>query len=120
MRYAGKKQVSIDATLLFRLWNSDLKNDEICERLQISRGYLWALSRRYGLGRRPHALRAPSRPMVDPTPEEIAERAAHVRSQWPAGEAERRFVGGGPVAWRIQRFAFDGRCCAFTGTGVDY
>ena len=39
------------------------------------------------LGRRPHASRDSGRRSVDPTPEEILERAAEVRSSWCAVEA---------------------------------
>lgn len=109
------KKLKVDVPTLYRLWYSEMRNDELCEALGISRGNLWALRLRHSLPRRNKACRAPSgnesqRP--DPTEAEIAERAAAIRRQWPAGEEERR-RGGATPRWQMPCYAFDGRDVAF-------
>lgn len=109
------KKLKVDVPTLYRLWYSEMRNDELCETLGISRGNLWALRLRHKLPVRHKACRAPSgnesqRP--DPTESEIAERAAAIRMTWPDGEAERR-RGCQPRRWELPVYAFDGRDVAF-------
>lgn len=107
------KQLKVDVPTLYRLWYSDMRNDELCEALGISRGNLWALRSRHSLPRRNKACRAPSgSELPDPTEAEIAERAAEIRRQWPAGEEERRRGVSSP-RWQMPCYAFDGRDVAF-------
>lgn len=116
-------RVDVDVSLLFRLWNSTMRNDELCEALGISRGVLWSLRDRYKLPVRAKACRAPAGTeshQPDPTPEEIAERAAMVRRSWSASEEERRRCHG-PSRYRLPAFAFDGRDTSFNAVvPMDY
>lgn len=65
--------------LLRQLWDDPtLSNREIAHRLKISQSYLCKLRERLELPRR---CMAQSRPPYDPTPEEIAERAAECRER---------------------------------------
>ena len=73
---------------LFRLWgDKSLRTDEIADRLGVSLGSLWKLKVRHALPVRVGAVRLSTansgRRHDDPTPEQIAERAAECRAKWP-------------------------------------
>lgn len=77
----------IDIPLLYRLWHDKtLHGDEVAARLGVHRSTLSALARQHGLRRRPPVKnRGPEsteRQAKDPTPDEIAERAAAIRATW--------------------------------------
>ncbi len=97
---------------LFRLWASDMSDDELCISLRIVRATMSKLASRYGLPPRYHAKGDPQRRPDDPTPEEIAERAAIERSRWTPEEEQRRAVGRCGVL-EVTNYVFDGRQCAF-------
>jgi hypothetical protein len=61
---------------LFRLWNSDRTTTQVHEELGISYNQLVRLVAQHKLGKKP---RVHERLTKDPTPEEIAERAAECR-----------------------------------------
>lgn len=85
------RTLKIDVPLLFRLHAAGLPEKGICDALGIGRGSFYALRKRHGL---PAIDRRREKPAeVDPTPEEIAERAAEVRRRWSARDHERRRVG---------------------------
>lgn len=77
----------IDAATLFKLWHDKtLRTVEIAQQLGCSERRLADEARRYGLRRRPpyHKPRADEleRQAGDPSPEEIALRAAAIRATW--------------------------------------
>jgi hypothetical protein len=83
----------VDVPVLFRLWNSELSSEEIASRLGVTIARLRKLRCRYGLpSRSTHSTGRQDSP--DPTPEEIIERAAEVRSRWSAEEEARRLCCG--------------------------
>lgn len=112
--------MSVNAAELFRLWHMpqhEMPATEIASRLGVGLSTLYALARTHKLPRRP------KQPKVDPdlpTQEEIAERAKAIRDSWPEGEAERRLVGKRATRWSIPSYCYDGRDCAFVGTGMDF
>lgn len=95
----------IDVPLLFRLWNTPgIKINDVAAGLGVSLNVLRRLRDQYGLPEKP-AERADEGDQQedDPTPEEIAARAAEVRRSWPAW----RISGATrPVALR---YTYDGR-----------
>ncbi len=102
----------IDTPLLFKLWHSDLKNEELAARIGVARGHLWHLRKKYGLPPRKQQRTRP--PMVDPTAEEIAERSAEVRRKWSPAEEARRLVGGAG-RWQPPQYArFDRASMSFS------
>jgi hypothetical protein len=102
----------IDVPLLFQLWHTDLKNDELAARIGVARGNLWHLRKKYGLPERKQRRTRP--PAADPTPEEIAERCAAVRLGWSAEEEARRLCGK-PDRWRPPHYTkFDQRNMTFS------
>jgi hypothetical protein len=102
----------IDVALLFQLWHSDLKNEELAARIGIARGHLWHLRNKYGL---PPRKQQRTRPRYqDPTPQEIEERAAEVRRGWTPEEEARR-VCGRREQWRPPQYAqFDRTSMTFS------
>jgi hypothetical protein len=92
---------------------------EICRQLGgISQSHLYSLAKRHKL---PGREKFYANHEDDPTPEEIAERAAEVRRSWPDGEAERRMVGRlRQQAWTPPSFSFNGRHAAFDSIAVDF
>ena len=74
------RRVQYSVTELFRLWaDSRLTRAEIARELGVTAGQLTLLAGRHGLAARGRQHRAFS--MADPTPEEIAERAAECRAR---------------------------------------
>ena len=64
-----------DIALLFRLWHEGIHVDEIARQLGCAPSSVAKLRRIHRVPSRPR----PEKPTVDPTPEEIRERAAYVR-----------------------------------------
>jgi transposase-like protein len=77
----------IDVPKLFRLWNTPgLTINEVAAALGVSLNVLRKARDRYGLSDTPPELPDDGEPKDgDPTPEEIAERAAAIRAEWPEG-----------------------------------
>jgi hypothetical protein len=71
-------------------WDDDeLTRADIAERFGIAVSTLVTLARRYDLPlERHHYMRTSS--VIDPTPEEIAQRAAEVRAGWSKSRANRK------------------------------
>lgn len=70
----------VDVPMLFSLWgDTTLTRAEVARRLGVTANQLTKLAEKYGLGRRGRQHRAFS--MDDPTPEQIAERAAACRER---------------------------------------
>jgi hypothetical protein len=109
-----RREVEVSAAEIFRLWGSDLPNDEVAEKLGLTRGQMWVISRRLKLPARPKHLTAwadnSGRKKDDPTPEQIAERAAIVRMGWDEFTYASRAVGRSRSRYQIPAF----RCTATT------
>lgn len=105
----------IDVAELFRLWASDMTNTELCRHFGINGGSLWSLRKKYALPVRPRVqVRDTTRRPDDPTPQEIAERAAWCREQRTAQEKARNDRAG-RIRWTPPAYAYNGRDCSFTG-----
>lgn len=74
------RRLTCDVALLFHLWReSDLTRVEVARQLGVTENQLTKLAARHGLGPRGRQHRAFS--MDDPTPDEIATRAAECRER---------------------------------------
>jgi hypothetical protein len=110
----GKRLGEIDVPALFRLWASGMPEREICQTLGIRCGSFYVVKARLKLPPRPKAKPEDEFAEVEPpTPEEIAERAAAIRSTWSPEEEERRRVGR-PTAFRLRNYNFDRRSFAYS------
>lgn len=85
-----------DVLELFRLWNTDMRQEEIAEKLGISTAQLKSAAYRHGL--RPRAGRVVKRETDDPTPDQIAAMCLELQSKWSDEERMRR---GGYRKWAI-------------------
>jgi hypothetical protein len=103
----------VDIPMLFRLWHDrSIANHEIMRLLDISRSTLYDLQRRHKLPRRPAPVRPPRLPRGpmpnDPSPEEIAERAAEIRRGWSDADIEKRLSGPKTaVRWTPPQYHFN-------------
>jgi hypothetical protein len=100
----GKRQSSYDIDLLRRLWAAGETCEVIAAALGCPISYVWDLRDRYGL---PSRRKQKPDGSVDPTPEQIAERAAECRRRreekiLPPREAYR--AGIKTFSWRGDRF----------------
>lgn len=92
---------------LFELWHDEtVETYEIGQELNVSVSWLCKNRGRYGLPKRP---RKPPRTMVDPTPEQIAERSAECRKQRLAAYEQDGIGSGTPYlprcySWNGQSF----------------
>lgn len=91
-----------DVLELFRLWNTDLRQDEIAQRLGISAAQLKSAAYRHGL--RPRSGRTVTRQADDPTPAEIEAMCLELQSTWSDEERRRRAVGSGHERWTIPTY----------------
>lgn len=82
----------MDVPRLFKLWHDySIANEELMKLLDVKPGAFYRLRVRYGLPSRPmQCWRGTHDESDDPTPEEIAERAAECRQKWSPPERERR------------------------------
>lgn len=111
MRMAGPTK-KFDEKEFARLWESELTLAEICEQLGITGGSLWALQKKHGLPARGRPRDTQRRP-DDPTPEQIAERAAECRAK-RSKEERARMEKIDRVDYEIPAFAFNGRDASFS------
>lgn len=111
-------RVDVNVPELFRLWSTTISNEELARAIGIARSTLDIIRMRYGLPKRRLERRRPSElAEFNPTPEEIAERAAQIRAEWPEGEAERRMSGAMPKRWKLPSYAFQPREHSFAEIG---
>jgi hypothetical protein len=100
----------INVPLLFSLWNTDIENRALAEKLGIANSRLWEIKKRYGL---PSRKRRHQTETDDPTPEEIAERSAQIRAKWTDSEESLRRAGTGE-SWRPPSYStFDRHTMSF-------
>lgn len=99
-----------DSKKVRELWTTERSNSDIAAELGLSLLQLYAAGRKLKLRNRSVYVNRVYERSVDPTPEQIAERAAAIRAEWPEGEAERRLVGNvAAPRWTIPAFTFDRR-----------
>lgn len=94
-----------------------MTSQQVADALGIGRSRLFFLARRYGLHARPQDT-ATCRRTDDPSPEEIAERAAFVRSSWSEEELERRACGAKRIRVEIRGFSLNPTDYSFTSMPV--
>lgn len=100
----------VDKKKLRELWRTERTNADIAAELGITTVQLYVAGRKLKLEQRWGHVRRVYEKHTDPTPEEIAERAAAIRAEWPEGEAERRLVGNVTnPRWTMPAFTFDRR-----------
>lgn len=100
---------------MLRYWYTKLSVEEIAKRLEISVNKVRRLRRKYQLPNR-SVIEKPGRKNYEPTPEEIAETAAFIRSNWtPTQEASRRVVRGDADPWTAPTYNCDSRTGVFSG-----
>lgn len=101
---------------MLRYWYTKLTVEEIAERLEISVNKVHRLRRKYQLPNR-SALEKTGKINYEPTPEEIAETAAFIRSNWtPTQEASRRVIRGDIAPWTPPTYLYDSRSGVFSGS----
>ena len=115
MRTRDGQSITIDVKRLFALWGGNMGTMQIAAAMGLTKNQVWSAARRLGLPTRPRSGSDRDQ-RENPTPEQIAERAAAVRAGWPEGEAERRMVGQRQRRWSLPSYAYNGRDCAFQAT----
>ena len=91
----------IDVAYLFALWaDHTLERCDIARRLRISTTHLVRLASRYKLPPRPYEHKSIT---VDPTPEEIAERARECRERHFAQRRAEAAESTRTKAWKWQK-----------------
>jgi len=76
-RYQGNR-TKVDVPLLFRLWHEDITRQELAERVGVAQSTLGVLAKKHGLPKRKPCTKTE---IVDPTPQEIADRARECREK---------------------------------------
>lgn len=86
-----KKKRTTELVLLdvLTFWHGNLPTSDIAKKLHVTAAALQDFARRNKLPRRDHVPRKKPAPMIDPTPEEIAERAAEIRARRTDSENNR-------------------------------
>jgi transposase-like protein len=89
----------MDQKKFTRIWSKSRSVKEVCKKTGITdqSAYYWA--RKFNLS----AFSAADDDAT-PTPEEIAERAAEVRSKWSPEEEERRCVGSSRSRYEVPSY----------------
>jgi hypothetical protein len=106
-RVSKGKTKQIDVPLLFKLWGREVEVREIAHVLGVSEAYVGRLARKHHLPKRlPQKAENNGRTVADPTPEEIAERAAEIRARRPVAQDD------GTV--EIRCYAFDARHAVYS------
>jgi len=110
----GGTRVTVDVPKLFEMWAAGASQYEISQSLGIRPGTFWQVRRRYALPKRQPARPIAASKEPDPTPEEIAERAALVRAGWSEEETDRRAIGRLRGSVSLRSYSFDRRNMAFS------
>lgn len=104
----------MNAAMIFRLWHSDLDNDELRKKLGVSRPQFYHLRRKYGLPSRGDKKEPRGRRPGDPTHDEIRERCLAIQGKWSESERIRRIVGEKPRPVTARAYRYDGRTGLFS------
>lgn len=105
-------------------WNANLPVDKIAKRFGVAKSVIYRLRDKYKLPAReklppqprvvdPNRLRG-TRPEYEPTPEEILEVTAEIRSGWSAEDYQQRYVGDSRPKWTVPSYAYNSRTGVFT------
>lgn len=112
----GNRKITYDEAAIRKLWEEGLPQHDICIQLGIKTGTFWHIKKLIGLPRR-ESDRVRSTTFywgADPSPEEIAERAAAERAKWtPQERAKRERWMRPPV--ELQSYEYNGVHCTFSG-----
>lgn len=104
---------NLDVPLIFSLWNTDLTNRDLAQRIGVSVSSLWDIRKKYGLPPRKHERK--ECPTDDPTPDEIAERCAEVQSRWSLADRKARACKGVVASWSPPAYTgYDRRNASFS------
>lgn len=108
------RNAKVDVMQLFRLWQSGVETQVICDTLGISRYRLFKYAEKYGLPRRPRNEPGVNMPRVDdPSPEQIQERCMAVQATWTDAEREKRLVGFRRARVELSRFCYRPTDCTY-------
>ncbi len=103
-----RKPKQVDVPLLFKLWQEPLEIREIAERLGVGESFVGKLARKHKLPKRAtQRVEDNGMRVDDPTPEQIAERAAWCR--------ERRSHVAEDKPVEIRAYHYDDRTGLYTG-----
>lgn len=96
------RRIEVDEARFRTLWNAGVSVARISVELGIATDSLNRVRARLGLAARtPQSRAKPAEPYRDPTPSEIAERAAAVRKTWTPEIEERRRVSKTPPPYEF-------------------
>lgn len=95
------------------LWHTSLPTSEIAKKLHVTQAALQDFGRRNKLPKRAHVPRRAQSKIIDPTPEEIAERAAEVRA-WRTDSENARLTHYKQRPVEIRQYAYSSRTGMFT------
>lgn len=84
-----KRLTDKDIPELLELWAGDLPTKQIALKVKVTVAALQEFARKRKFPKRTHIKRQQATEFVDPTPEEIAKRAADIRARRTALENER-------------------------------
>jgi len=106
-RQRSRVKNQVDVPLLFELWNKNVEARVIAQRLGVQETYITKLASRFKLPKRlPKKAENHGMAVSDPTPEEIAERAAEIRARRPVVEDDSTV--------EIRCYAFDPRHAVYS------
>lgn len=94
------------------LWDRNSLPTELAAHFNVSKSAIYTLAEHYKLGKRAWARDRLEQTEIDPSPEEIRERAAEMRQKWSDDERYRRAHGFLPRV-EIRRFAYNGVSVCF-------
>ena len=98
------------------LWHTSMPTNEVAKKLKVAPSTLQDFAKKNKLPVRKHIPRQRKTQMVDPTPEEIAERAAECRARRTETENERlTYYKQRPV--EIRQYAYSSRTGIFSDIG---
>jgi len=106
------RNTPVDTLRLWKLWQTNVPYEEICNELKISQSQLFRLARQRGLKPRPKPPRS-GRPIIDPTPLEIKQRSAAIRANWSTEEENSRRVGWKNRSITAMKYEYDSRTGIF-------
>jgi hypothetical protein len=106
------RNTPVDSLRLWKLWQTNVPYDDICNELKISKSQLFRMAKQRGLKHRPRPPRS-GRPIVDPTPLQIQQRSAAIRAGWSPEEENSRRVGWKNRSVRASSYVFDQNISGF-------
>ena len=108
---APKKKVAIPT--LFELWQREMSIKDICAQLGVSISHLRRLARQHKLPVRKKIVEEKNK-IIDPTPEELAQRMIETRANWSEKEKDRRYCGPKRKNWQIPAYTYNENTGNFT------